>query len=103
MNSITEHFDLNNDLTLRDRTQSPLSLRAVTIALSKYNNELIECRLTFKTTWELYKQINNEGLFNLKPEIRLSFSDKKFLSETNIEIEISLKPDLLSHLALVTS
>lgn len=98
MNLKTEHYCLNSDLTLRDRTQSSLSIHAVTLSLIKYNNELIEYRLTFKTRWELYQHIDTEGLFNLKPEIRLSFSDKKFLSETNVEIETSLKLDLLSHL-----
>lgn len=62
----TENYQLDNELTLRDRLGSPLSVRAVALALTKENNQLIECRLTFKVSPKLYQRIDSKALFNLK-------------------------------------
>ncbi len=66
----TQNHQLNSELTLHDRTQSPLIVHAVTLALTKQDDELIECRLTFQVNPELYQRIDTETLFNLKPEVR---------------------------------
>jgi hypothetical protein len=49
----TENYQLDNELTLRDLSGSPLSVRAGALALTKENNQLIECRLTFKVSPKL--------------------------------------------------
>jgi len=99
MNIKTENSQLDSDLTLHDRTPSPLPIHAVTLALSKQDDELIECRLTFQVNPELYQRIDTEALFNLKPEVRNSLSAGEFLPEPDIKIETTLKPDLLPCLA----
>jgi hypothetical protein len=43
--------------------------------------------------------LSRYALFNLKPDERNQLSSHKFLSEPDITIEASLKPDLLPHLA----
>ena len=94
MNTTTEHNQINTNLTLNDSSQTTLTIRAVTLTLSKQDNELIACRLSFSVNSELYQRIDTEALFNLKPDIR-NFDPGKFLPEPDITIETSLKPDLL--------
>jgi hypothetical protein len=98
MTTHTENHQLDSKLTLRDRTPSPLNVRAVSLSLTKLDHQLIECRLTFFVNPELYQRIDTQSLFNLKPELRGSLTAGEFISESNIEITASLKPDLLTHL-----
>ncbi|AFZ21579.1 type III secretion system chaperone family protein [Allocoleopsis franciscana] len=95
----TEHCHLDSELTLRDRTHSPLPIHTVTLTLTEQNIILTECRLTFQTSPELYQRIDTEALFNLKPELRGSLSAGDFQPEPDIKIEATLQPDLLPRLA----
>jgi hypothetical protein len=70
----------------------------VALALTKLDNEAIECRLTFHVNPELYQHIETERLFNLTPEMRSPLEAFEFLPEPEIKLETSLKPDWLSHL-----
>jgi hypothetical protein len=94
----TENHRLESELTLRDSSQSPLTIPAVALTVTKQDETLIEYSFTFQVTPGLYQRIDTEALFNLKPELRGTFSNGEFLSEPNIEIIASLKPDLLPHL-----
>jgi hypothetical protein len=91
----TEHYHLDSELTLRDRTTTPLTIRAVSLSLIKQDDEVIECRLTFQVSPQLYQRIETEALFNLKPEMRRPLTAGNFLPEPDIEIEIGLQPNLL--------
>jgi hypothetical protein len=93
----TENYQPDSELTLRDSSHSPLTVRATNLCLTKLDDQLIECRLTFSVNPELYQHIDTQSLFNLKPELRGAFIGE-FLSSPDINIEISLKPDLLPHL-----
>ncbi|MEH2439320.1 YbjN domain-containing protein [Nostoc sp.] len=101
----TNHYQLNQELILRDRSISPFPIHAQTLTVTKLEDEVIECRLTFQSNSEFHQRIETEALFNLKPEIRIPFSSEDFSSEVNIQIEISLQPDFLpnfkEHLANV--
>ena len=97
MSAETEHYHLDNNLTLSDASHSPLTVGATNLSLTKQEDQLIECRLTFSVNPELYHRIDTLLLFNLKPELRGAFTDE-FLLSPDIKIEISLKPDLLPHL-----
>jgi hypothetical protein len=99
MTTYTENCHLDSELTLRDRSHSPLSVHAVTLSLTKQDNTLIECRLTFQVSPELYQRIETEALFNLKAELRGSLSAGDFQPEPDIKIEATLQPDLLPPLA----
>jgi hypothetical protein len=95
MNAKTQHCYLDSELTLHDRTTTPLTVRAVSLSLIKQDDEVIECRLTFQVNQQLYQRIETEALFNLKPEMRRPLSGGKFLPSGDIEIEIGLQPNLL--------
>jgi len=97
MTTHTENYQLDSELTLRDSSQSALTLHTIALTLTTQDDTLIESCLTFQVTPELYQRIDTEALFNLKPELRGTFLHGEFLSEPNIEIIASLKPDLLPH------
>jgi hypothetical protein len=98
MSPETEHYHLDSNLTLSDASPSPLAVRATNLSLTKQEDQLLECRLTLSVNPELYQRIDTQSLFNLKPELRGSLTAGEFISESNIEITASLKPDLLTHL-----
>jgi len=93
----TEHLGLNGELTLRDSSDSRVGVGVVSLSLTKQENQLIECRLTLSINPELYHHIDTNALFNLKPEVRSSFTNQ-FQPSPDIKIEITLKPDLLPQL-----
>jgi hypothetical protein len=103
MSAIAEHGRLDSELTLRDPSASPLTLRAVDLMLTKQEDTLSECRLTFEVSLELYQHIDTEALFNLKPQLRGLFWAGKFQPEPDIQIEVTLQPDLLPHLTSHTA
>ena len=70
MSAKTNQCHLDNELPLRPPSQSPLTVRAVSLSLIKQDDEVIECRLTFQVNPQLYQRIETEALFNLKPEVR---------------------------------
>ncbi|MBD2535906.1 YbjN domain-containing protein [Nostoc flagelliforme FACHB-838] len=95
----TKHFHLNSELTLSESSESPLTICAVTLALTKEVHKITECRLTFQVSLELYQRIDSEALFNLKPEIRTPLSGGSFQLSPDIQIEAILDSDLLPQLA----
>jgi hypothetical protein len=98
MSTTNEHCQLNNELTLHNRSESPLTVRVVDFSLTKQEDTLSEWRLTFQISPEDYQRIETEALFNLKPELRGPFPVGNFQPEPNIEIEATLQPDLLPQL-----
>jgi len=98
MSTTNEHCQLNKELTLHNRSESPLTVRVVDLSLTKQEDTLSECHLTFCVSPELYQRIDTEALFNLKPELRGPFHVGNFQSEPNIEIEATLQPELLPQL-----
>ena len=98
MNTHTETQKLDTELILQTPSHSPLTIHAQTLTLTQQNDTLIESRLSFQITPELYHQIDTQALFNLKPELRGTLTSGEFLPSLNIEITATLKPDLLPHL-----
>ena len=94
----TETYQIDTDLTLYDGSNPPLTVCAVNLALTKRNDEIIECHLIFKIDLKLYQHIDTKALFNLEPDARISGNSCNFQESYPIQIEVSLKPDLLSHL-----
>lgn len=98
MIATTENHQLKSELTLHDSSQSLLKISILTLNLTKQDDTIIECRLTFQVDPKLYDRIDKEELFNLKSEACNSAAAQKFLSQPDIQIETTLKPDLLPHL-----
>ncbi len=95
MTTKTDNYQLNNELTLHDSSQTPLTLQTITLSLTQENDQIIDCRLTFHVNLEVYQRIDTNALFNLKPEIRGLLSAREFQPSPDIQIETILKPDLL--------
>ena len=89
--------------TLRDKvtfcySQSMLSVYGSNLFLVTLTEKVIECHLTIQINLEQYRHIDKKALFNLRPEVRGTLTGE-FISESPIQLEVSLKPDLLRHLA----
>ncbi len=91
-----DNFPLDKELRLKNSSHFPLTIRTTSLSLTKQDNEIIECRLSFSVTPELYHRIDSEALFNLKPEVRTPLTNGQFKPELDIHIEASLKLDKLS-------
>jgi hypothetical protein len=98
MTTQTETHQLDTNLTLQTPSHSLLTIHTQALIFTQQDDQLLESRLTFQVNPELYQRIDTKALFNLKPELRGTFSHGEFLSEPHIEITASLKPDLLPHL-----
>ncbi|WP_373530526.1 YbjN domain-containing protein [Nostoc sp.] len=99
MNTTTEHCQLDKELTLRNNSELPITVRVVDLSFTKQEDSLSECHLTLEISPELYQHIDNEALFNLKPELRGPFTIDSFQPEIDIAIEATLQPDLLPQLS----
>jgi len=93
--SNTEIFRLNRELLLHTANHFFVEFHSTVLSLIQRNEKIIECHLTFQVTPELYHRIDTEALFNLKPEVRTPLTNGDFQPSPNIQIEVSLKPDLL--------
>jgi hypothetical protein len=102
MSAKTENFYFNSELILYTPSKSLLPIHALTLSFCKENGILRECRISFEVSLELYRCIDKEALFNLKPELRASLLNGDFEPELNIEIHATLQPNLLSSLAEYT-
>ncbi|MCT7989851.1 YbjN domain-containing protein [Laspinema sp. D6] len=94
MNAKSDNFPLKQDFTFYDPSSKPLTIYATQLILTWQEEQLRECRLEFKVNQELYQRIDTETLFNLKTEVRGSFSEK-FHGKSPIFITATLQPDLL--------
>jgi hypothetical protein len=97
-----------NDLVLEElilftKTKSYFTINKVNLALLKQDDKIIECRLNFPINYDLYQQIEQQNLFNLKPEVKGPITGGKFLPEIDIDLEITLKPDILPQLLEATN
>ncbi|MGK7908795.1 MAG: YbjN domain-containing protein [Synechococcus sp.] len=66
--------------------------------MGRQDEKFTKCCLTFLLSPNLYYHIDTQGLFNLKDEIRGPFTGRDFLPEPNIQLEVTLHPDLLPRL-----
>ncbi|AFZ10961.1 protein of unknown function DUF1790 (plasmid) [Oscillatoria nigro-viridis PCC 7112] len=98
MNTHKETYQLDNSLTLLSPSSSGVTVRAIALTLTQQHNTLIEVILTFEITPIIYQRADNEGLFNLLPELRACPDFSEFHPNANIEIAARLKPDLLPNL-----
>lgn len=86
------------ELILWKVNSSPLSLQDVFLRYIKQEAKVIECRLNFAVSLEVYETICRQNLFNLQPEIKGATSGGNFLPQYKIQLEVSLQPDLLATL-----
>ncbi|NES67194.1 MAG: YbjN domain-containing protein [Okeania sp. SIO2D1] len=94
-----KNYQLNQNLAFCNRTQVHLETWVINIALTSQEDTVNECRLTLQVNPTSYQQIETHALFNLNPEFRSPFSNGDFLPDRNLQLEITLKPDLLPQLS----
>ena len=94
-----DNYQLDHNLNFCDREQAPLNTRVINIAISAQDDTLNECRLTIQVSPAYYQRIDTHALFNLNPEFRGPLSDEDFHPNSNIQLEITLQPDLLPQLS----
>ena len=94
-----DNYQLDSNLTFCEGTLPALTAHVANLALSNQDSTLKECRLTLKISPTSYQQIDTHALFNLSPEFRGPLSNDDFLPDSDIQLEITLKPDLLPQLA----
>lgn len=84
-------------LTLWYLDSSSLLLRDIALKYITSKDKVIECRLIFAVDLEVYERICRYNLFNLQPEVKGSTSGD-FLPQYEINLAVSLQPDLLTTL-----
>jgi|GEM_PF-2816979 len=77
MSAETEHYHLENNLTLSDASDSPLTVGATNLSLTKQEDQLIESRLTFCVNPALYQRIDTEAWVNISHQSAMYASDGK--------------------------
>jgi hypothetical protein len=103
MTNDPETIQLKNELILQDCSLCSLPICKVCLNLTRQNNEIIECHLTFYIPPEIYHRIETQALFNLKPELRTPLTNSDFQPSPDIQIAAILKPDLLPLLLATTT
>ncbi len=84
--------------TLYASDNAPVTIKNPELKLEQQGKKISNCRLNFQVDYPTYQHIEQEGLFNLKKEVRGSLSKGMFNSELDVSIKAELKPDLLSQL-----
>ena len=98
MNLLEQKNQLNQYITFIDSSQLPLKIKLVDLSCKNNEKEITEFRVTLLINLEVYQQIETNNLFNLKPEIANNPSQDKFIADSDIIIEASLKPYLIPQL-----
>lgn len=98
MNPKTEDYQLNRELILWEAPQSLLCSPVTLVSLLWQGETTIECRLICQFTLDLYQQLDANARFNLKPELRGTQPATDFQADFPVELQVTLKPDLLSEL-----
>ncbi len=90
-------------LTLFTSTNSSISLSTINLSLHQKDDTIREIRLIFSINFDIYQQIEQQNLFNLKPEVKSPITGGKFLPQIDINLEITLKPDIFPQLLSTTN
>lgn len=98
MDLLEQNNQVDNDVTFIDSSQLPLKIKLINISYETKDREITEFQIILQVSLEVYQQIETQNLFNLKPEIANNPSQSKFIAESDIIIEASLKPDLIPQL-----
>jgi hypothetical protein len=96
MTRITEQTLLDHEITLYDRAEMPLTVRAIALSLTHQAEQLTDCHLTLRVHPETYQHIETQALFRLLPGVRGNLSEQAFKPDLEIEIETKLHPNLRS-------
>lgn len=94
----TTHL-LTAPLTFLSPARSPFQADVTQIILTSLESRVLQCNLTLKLAIAQYEQVQTQALFNLNAEFSRAMPIAPFQPELPIALTISLRPDLLPHLA----
>lgn len=93
------NYDWYQNLTLWDsRKKTSATVSVIYADLTVQEETLKECRLTLQVSIGCYQHIDAHALFNLNPEFRGPFSNGCFQPDRDVQLEITLQPELLPRL-----
>ncbi|MEQ8754928.1 MAG: YbjN domain-containing protein [Coleofasciculus sp. G1-WW12-02] len=95
----TERSKTSYELSFWETSKIIIGIIVSDSTLTKQDEEIFSCYLTFQVSPEIYHHIDNKALFNLKPEIWSPFSNGAFQAVTDITIKATLDPVLLPEIA----
>lgn len=94
-----ESTPINQELTFYNPSGTPLTVQVLNLTLTNQGETGRRCCLTCRVSYELYENIIKTELFNLKPDAKIYTSQREFLPELNVDLELELQPDLLTNLS----
>lgn len=86
---------IKDELRFYTYSRCSFNLYAVNLEVLQWNDGIAKCLLTFQINLDFYYHINSQTLFNLKPEYRIPLSSSHFAPDRPIQLEVTLRPDLL--------
>lgn len=98
MNLLEPTNSIDNNITFIDRSQIPLKIKLISLFCETKEEKIVGIRVTLQVNLEIYQQIETKSLFNFKRDISNNSAEIEFVSESDINIEAILKPDLIPHL-----
>ena len=98
MGSQSDSYLIKSDLTFYDASTSPVTLCKPNLSLIRQEHNIIGCCLCFQVSFEQYQNIDADSLFNFESELRGPLVGGEFLPDLDVQLEVSLKPNILPNL-----
>ena len=98
MDVLEQNNLINKNITFIDSSNNPLEINIISLSCNTEQQKITKISVILEVSLEIYQQIKNNHLFNLKPDISNTSDKIKFIAESDIIIEATLNPDLLPHL-----
>lgn len=103
MNIKTDVYLWEQNLNFQVSEQSKLTVKTLDLALTEQNQEIVECRLTFRVNFQDYQQIEQNNWFNLTEEVKHPTYGGQLNPDQDVEIELALHPEILTELLDIAS
>ncbi len=98
MDVLEQNNLINKNITFIDSSNNPLEISIISLSCNTEQQEITKVSVILQVSLEIYQQIKNQHLFNLKSDITNAPDNMKFIAESDIIIEATLNPDLLPNL-----
>ena len=95
MDVLTQNNLINKNITFIDSSSNPLEINIISLSCNTEQQKITKISVILEVSLEIYQQIKNKHLFNLKPDISNTSDKIKFIPQSDILIEATLNPDLL--------
>lgn len=91
----------NTELTLKSPDGFSIKTHCAALEfVTSTEGNTIACRLYLHVPYTLYREIDVQTLFNLKPEVRGPLTGNDFVPDSALHLKVTLQPDLLPQLLI---